>query len=1100
MWSLIKEVAELTKEPSVHQQTEKGHNVFAKDEASVEIVSFQITDLSSDGLETFIKEFARLVTHRCWSKALIFIESLKTVDKLDSECKSLLKVLEYKLHATQGKPYDIVPDLFLELIESERSTLIVKDIVEAAYLHFLNKISSERALKRYKSSKVAKSLSKETYFEKLAQLEELNEQISKGTVGIREQDLCSYVRCALRLGEYELSLDLAKELVLEHPNQNSTVLNLLCSAYKVHNLIGTKHFWMINQSLIDLLIETIESVKALSSKIDDGRVFQAAAVLLATTWFEDVDLTELCDEHIEEAEKVIPDIRTRLQTNIPVNTKPSNKLRAQNPEDINENDFPQLSMTYLKGGINKRQVKRWLDKGGNVTASKPQIKQFIEIFLSAIAFDPTDLRDKQKLSDNLEKYLVEYEKITQEINPQALYQLCLSLNQMGLNYQVTKIIEPLLPQKPWASPIIDAYSEALLGSEQFEKLDSFLANMDSEQDSYRLAAVRISREFLLLEFENANTLIQKSLARYPRSSYFWTLLIQNSIKVGLPESDIEKNIHEIPTSLFDDYSYEKLQLVQSISVVDVAFAESILLEWFIDDPAGIATHLTNIHFGTLSKSDKRIERSYPSDRCFAAATYRKGKKQFTKLLVEGCETNEYLLDVDSPLGEMLLEMDAGDSNQLGMDTVTLIEKLSPIVGAFRISLDIRSAINAGNDCFYQMTFNEQEGIDGLLKQIDVFSEQKQLIEPHIDGQLIPLLMRINRSFKYDIVKGAFIYLSDKESNKFLDLFSEGEPIVDKLVLDALSLVYFSYTGLASALIESDIEVYVSGETKNIVLTWLEQMGREDYLSVGKVDGNYFKKTAEDIAKDQNVKSLRELIEYCEELTPISFNVPEPLLRIKDILDISHYSSVKLSVSHGIPIFCLDTTFCNYYRTLELPIANVYQLVLRVKKGAIGIEERLARCNVFSHLRVPISHTDVINLCRSNETGQFLAAKILKMNSNSYHSPEIALQVLTECCIKSTCTAYLGTFESLDLSEWKFTENIVYACCSSAMQCLEGKYSENKFAQLIVEITFRLRGLNDVTKLVMELFRRFASGHFLDIQAIDEEIKRLGLLRQNQQGK
>ncbi|MCQ8878791.1 hypothetical protein NQT69_12335 [Pseudoalteromonas shioyasakiensis] len=1090
----------MIKERSVNQKTEIGHNIIAEDGSSVEIVNLHITSLSSDGLETFIKEFSRLVTHRCWSKALNFIESLKTVEKLDSECKDLLKVLEFNLHAAQGNSFDIIPELFLELIESERSTPLVKDIVEASYLHFLSKTSSERAIKRYKSSKVATNLSRETYFEKLAPIEELNEQISKGTVGIREQTLCSYVRCALRLGELELALDLAKELVLEHPNQNSTVLNLLCSAYNVHNLIGTKHFWMIDQSRMDLLVETIESVKALSSKINDGRVFQAAAVLLATTWFQNVDLTELCDKHIEEAEKAIPDIRTRLQTNIPVNTKPSNKLRAQSIQDINEDDFVQLSTAYFKGGINKRQVKRWLDKGGNVSASKPQIKQFIEIVLSAIAFEPTDLRDKQTLSDNLEKYLVEYKEITQEIHPLALYQLCLSLNQMGLNYQVTKIIEPLLPQKPWASPIIDAYSEALLNSEQFEKLDSFLANMDSEQDSYRIAAVRISREFLLFKFENANVLIQKSLARYPRSSYFWTLLIQNSIKVGLPESDIEKTIHEIPTSLFYSYSYEKLQLVQSISMIDVAFAESILLEWFIDDPAGIATHLTNIHFGTLDKSDKRIERSYPSDRCIAAVTYRKGKNQFTKLLVEGCETNEYLLDVESPLGEMLLEMDTGESNELDVETVILIEKLPPIVGAFRISLDIRSTINAGNDCFYQLTFNEQEGIDGILKQIDVFSEQKQLIEPHIDGRLIPLLMRINRSFKSDIVKGAFIYLSDKESNKYLDLFSEGEAIDDKLVLDALSLVYFSYTGLASALKESNIKVYVSGETKGIVLAWLEQMGREDYLSIGKVDGNYFKTTSEDVSKDQNVQSLRELIEYCEELTPISFNVPESLLKIKDILDISHYSSVKLSVSHGIPIFCLDTFFCNYYRALELPITNVYQLLLRVKKYAVGIEERLAKCNVFSGLRVPISHTDVINLCRSNETGQFLAAKILKMNPNSFHSPEIALQVLTECCIKAICTAYIGRFKSLDLSEWKFTENIVYACCSSGMQCLEGKYSESKFAQLIVEITFRLIGLNDVKKLVMELFRRFAKGHFLDIQAIDEEIKRLGLLRQNQQGK
>jgi hypothetical protein len=121
-----------------------------------------------------------------------------------------------------------------------------------------------------------------------------------------------------------------------------------------------------------------------------------------------------------------------------------------------------------------------------------------------------------------------------------------------------------------------------------------------------------------------------------------------------------------------------------------------------------------------------------------------------------------------------------------------------------------------------------------------------------------------------------------------------------------------------------------------------------------------------------------------------------------------------------------------------------------------------------------------------------------MNPNSYESPEIALQVLTECCIKSVCKAYLNGGRRIELTEWKYTENIVYACCSSALICLDGEDAECKLAKLVVEVTLRLKGLNSVTQLVLELFRRFVQGHFLSVQAIDEEIKRLYSLIQNQQ--
>ncbi|EKO3839639.1 hypothetical protein NTE14_005423 [Vibrio harveyi] len=444
------------------------------------------------------------------------------------------------------------------------------------------------------------------------------------------------------------------------------------------------------------------------------------------------------------------------------------------------------------------------------------------------------------------------------------------------------------------------------------------------------------------------------------------------------------------------------------------------------------------------------------------------------------------MDINSPLGELLNDIEVGEEFELGIASYKVVEKLPPIVGAFRISTNIRNDINPGTDCFYQLSI-EGDGVEGILKHIEAMSQQKQLIDAQIEGQTIPLLMRLNQTHKNELMRGSLLYLCDRESNLGFKLYSGGVIIKESVVLDVISLAYLSITGFCHGLLRTQITPYITRETKEVVSSWLEQVGRADYFSIAKVDSGFIKMTADDVAKDNTVNNLSLLLERCSLISPKSFDMPEMITSVRDILDISHYSSLKASISNSIPIFCLDSMFCSLYEQLGVPLANVNQLITDAKVATQMVESRHVECHVHYGLAAPIMHQDVVELCRQKEKGQYLAAQIIKMYPNDYPSSDTALSVLTECCLKSICSTCLNLNGNFALSEWRFTEHIVYAACEASMQCLKGDTCEQRLAGLISNVLEILSSTLDAKDMAIQLFRRFVQGHFLSAQQINIEL-------------
>ncbi|WP_283629220.1 GapS6b family protein [Shewanella baltica] len=1082
---------------SSSQVTTIGHNVQAAENATVSIGNLVITSLSSNDLVTFTRQLLYAITHRDWKTAEAYLTSINSVTSLDDECHSLLKLLNYKLCLLQGKKITIHQDIFVELLRNPSCKQVIKDVVESIYVHHLAQASHSTARKRYQSSQYKESFTDEVFYEIVADRQELELFIADGLSEKFEHELCSGVRCAIRNEDFLLAANIATELNTRYPNTNSTILLSLSKAFKLNRDISGRHFWLVNQDQMKELEDQISECLDFANRIEDTRIFRVAAVLLATSWFQVIALIKLCSKNLEEVEKIIPEVHDFPPFKVSdIDTHGfAQKILKDGELTISESDFSQVSSAFLQGSITNHEIKRWLDKGGDVSVPDDQLKEFIRIILDSMICTPTDQRQKIKLSKSIEDFLQSSTDKLKDFNVLAIHQLCLDLKRVGLFIYVVKLVEPLLPQTPWCSPVLEDYAEALLESDQIEKLDRLLDTVEGIDESYRFLAVKIRRYSQSGDFSTAIELAEKGIEQFRNSCYYWGILIHLLILTNAERERITALLKKIPKNILEKYSDEGLRLLHNIASVDLGFADSFMLEWFIDAPVEMSIHVTNLHFNHLEQLQDPMGFQYSSERCAEAVVYSLGKRQYTKLLVDNCGYSEYLIDTMSPLGVLLNDAQVGDEVKLGMAKYKIIEKVPPSVGAVRISIDIRNDINTGTDSFFKMSF-EDDGVDGILKWVDEMSQQKQIVEPEIGERPIPILMRLNQTHSNDLVKGSLLYLCDKESNKSLRLFSDGETPKESAILDMLSLVYLSLTGLVHGVLRSGIKLYVTRETQDIVSGWLRDTSRDDYLSIAKVENAFIKTTSKDIARDDSINNLRLLIGKCEVLSPRSIDMPEMLTQLRDCFDISHYSSLKLAISHSIPFLCLDSMLCSFYHQLNVNLVNTNQFMIDANTATKTDENRSALCHVQFGLPVPLMHQDVIQLCTYEEKGQYLAAEIIKMYPNHYPSSEIALEVLTACCLKSICAAFIGldNRQPLSLSSWRYTENIVYACCKSSMECIEGDTSEKRLAALISEVLRKLEAMPYLTRFSLALFRRFVQGYFLDAKQIDIELRALRRLK------
>lgn len=765
-------------------------------------------------------------------------------------------------------------------------------------------------------------------------------------------------------------------------------------------------------------------------------------------------------------------------------------------ESLDLEQFARLDFALQNDQIKVNTVNKWVERGGSVRTGDDYINSFFDLFLRASVCSADNIEEVQLLDERAQHFFELDSERFVLINPNAMLRLCEKFIELGLPLNTVKYLEPFLSDEAWVSPLFICYLNALLASEKFYLFLSKTKHLgdDDKTESIFLGEAQIYERLNKydLSIASARAAIKKS----QNNPYSWHLLLYVSREKGLNKEELREIVFEMPEKIFLTYSDTKVPLVNEIATyIDVNIADRVLVDWFAKSPDKVAIALTQIHFNSMRNRPEVTNSPYMPNHCLDGVTYSDGFDTFTRLLVRDVDSNHpLLLDVESPLGKILDGMREGATS----DFYTMIERLSPYVAAYRYATEIRHKGNDGTDPFRMFTVPTGEGelfpyVESILKR---YSPKEKEVDEVLQNPNLPLMMRGHYTNKGNPVKGAIAHLSSNVSTQHMRLFAGGEERPDKVIVDLYTAVYLSLMGFASSIVNLNFDVILCQHTRKVLESWIEDVLRDDYMSMGVSDQGLYRITAQDVQRDyfEFIKNLRILLEHSkvEDLKPV--DTPEFLVKMRGVVDEAVYSTFQLSIANSIPLLCIDHLMVGLAHQSGYPVVNMNSIVMRCLNLMSTKERKLSvQLNLHLGTPVPILYSDIIELSRSYENlDTFLVFKFMQKYGDDINDTGSPLYFLTEIVRNVTAVAYIdGTIlnggKDINPQYDGFAENVFNSCCRSAMKTLSGDTAEQRFATLIYRVVDTPSRVDKYVKLISRLASMFAIGHFLDFDACNDAL-------------
>lgn len=1081
------------KETSLSQKTNYGHNIVAGENATVNVGSFIVTSLSSKDITAFTEMFFTCIRHREWAKATSYIDAVMSLESIEQDCKSLIELFRYKLDVSQSNCRLIKKDIFISLFRNEDLNPTLKDAIESIYITHLAISSAFEARNYYFENCGKGKLSNESFYEFVADETDLEKYLNSAnnSLLLYEGELCGMARCALRNKNYVNAFILAKKLLDEYPSFNSKVIYTLSCAERIRNIIERKHYWLLDSHTTEQLNKIIEEFLELAKNSDDQRILTLAAVLLDATQFECKNILDYCVSNIEIVRKILPDFSRYIEDlnrntcHISLNFDTENLL-------ISENEFIRYVDGYFNGDLKNSHFIKWSEAGGRVESDSLIVNDLVSLFIYAILCDQDKKKNTSHLEDKLNEFLMQHGQYIDVLNVRVIYKFCLMLDRVELHNYIVKIIQPMLPDSPWISPVIDLYAKSLLELDKIQELDLLLNVLDGQDLTLGFLVTKAKRLIFTNQRDQAALLFRENIKNYGDIIYFWNVFFEIHLEIESELSKIDEYVKKIPKKIFDNFSPAGLQILYRLANSHIELSNYYILEWFIDDPVQMSIHMTNFHFYCLTlfdenNDDELLVKTLPSYRCSFAVDYSMDNKRYKKLIVDDCFSDEYKINSKSGLGNFLMNLEVGSSGVFNFSNVILHEILPAIVGAFHMSLHIRENINTGEDCFKSLTFDKDD-IDGFVEKISFMSKPEKLHPNKIGDLVLPLLMKIKHSGEKELVKYAIKYLVDLDSNKYFGIHHEGNSSFNCVVLDILSITYLCITGLYDGLKNSGIKILITSETNEIIEIFLKDICSPNYMAIGHSDGGLTKTTAEDISNDYIINNLKSFSSYFEIIYPDPVDMHEDLSRMKDIVDISHYSSLRVCLSKNLPFLCFDVYFCQLYKSLNIDLINVRDFLIFIDRYSSSHKFTAIKSTVYFGLQVPIKLIDVVDLCKRDANKQFVASRFLLSNAIDITDQNELVEFLTSCLVNAIYSNYFRRSKGASYWESYYAESVVYSCCRVAITKIDHNSFESRLAVLIINVLSILSPYKDITYYCVGLFQKFIYGNFLSLEAIIEQLE------------
>ena len=443
-------------EKQIH--TGSGDNV-----ANNKIVNI-INSIEPKDIKGFIADFMQDISHRKISDAEKKIDSITNIDGLDGNVKSILNALKIKADLIREKK-GLRKQELQNLVRNKTLDYDVLDVTLSILLHFESKIQLDSARDRYFSAERIGQYSNEIFFEYLSTDDEIVESFNnQDKFNFLEHEVLGLIRGSLRNNNINIAYDLSKHLNANYPSINSTFFLLHCETLLLLNNTKNRHILSFNRHeknhadiLIDSLLDNFSS--------DASRFILPLINQLYITGFTNTKLVDLAKKNIIEIKKIsseCADIITKI-TNKTV--LPYSQLTL--PQEIKDLEtFSTLDELLTIGSFNKTSLADWRYSGGKISTDDSYINSLLELQVSVWLCTSQDKNSIMDLTQQAEEFLSLDINRYKELNPSNLIFLCERFMALNLSLIAVKYLDPILPDEPWLSPLLENLLQALYLSEQ----------------------------------------------------------------------------------------------------------------------------------------------------------------------------------------------------------------------------------------------------------------------------------------------------------------------------------------------------------------------------------------------------------------------------------------------------------------------------------------------------------------------------------------------------------------------------------------------------------------------------------------------------------
>ncbi|MGN2430676.1 PIN domain-containing protein [Pseudomonas syringae] len=652
--------------------------------------------------------------------------------------------------------------------------------------------------------------------------------------------------------------------------------------------------------------------------------------------------------------------------------------------------------------------------------------------------------------------------------------------------------------KRFGRRVLVTHLSCLLEAQQFKTFDEVLARVEGFKSSVSLMNLCSLKNERMGNIQSALEISDHIISLTPDSPYSWyrgcylryryrSLKEQRVFQARVSDSLLQRHSREAAAILFF-----------MARAGDFKRAEAKWVEWFIQDPRGLAIDFIDFYFSLSMGGQTNIEVSLNIQQCLGAVQFTQDGIRRTKLIVDDyLDVSECTLSGSSQLGQLLLNSETDKSFDLGLVTYVVEERLPPYIACMRMAAQLRHTHNDGSDSFAIMETPSEpaELLPFLEEKLGRGIEGKSRLRAIKD---IPLFIRGHGLHSDNAFKAALNCWADIRIPKSF-LHANGDADPKAVVLDAYSIGYLAVTDLAQRLLDVGIKFILPLATKEGLGEWIEQISDENFMMMGITDtGKLYSTTASDIqARDGHVLRALNLIldnSTVGHLGP--HNAPLDIYSIRDGVDRTVYDAMELSSTSNTPWLCMDAVFAALHGSSGRPVVNAYSLIIQAMAIApfdFDHKRHGSLLYAIGSLPLPLTYAELQHIAGNpNNLAGFILFKIIQN-----HGRQLLVASEQPFFLLDLISAHLyGQFFSKDSYKAiypSYTLAVSYSAhvFNHGMELFLTAYDkesvEYRFAVALGYICWPININQDFLKYILDFFIRFAQGHFLDLDVIKDHL-------------